>query len=207
MWPLLPSSPCDTNEPPTSPHHPAARANTSSAIPATRASRRPRHGHAETMPAPTQATTAPGLPSLFKPSPTCFGDTHRSREPPRHHLSPHLPLGSRSRRRRRGWERGRRHRVRPPLEERTAGGGRGEARRPFLLSTIKVSFPFVARRRRRVLCKPPVSSVLLPGGRPRTVSFISFFFLSPPVASLVARPTTVCASGPVLKKREIRFQI
>jgi hypothetical protein len=66
--PSHPSSPGDSIAPPTSPHHPAALAHTASAIPATRASRRPRHGHADTMPAPTLATTAPGLLSLFKPA-------------------------------------------------------------------------------------------------------------------------------------------
>jgi hypothetical protein len=197
ILPLLPLSPCDTNAPPMSPHHPAARANTSSAIPATGASRRPRHGHAETMPAPTLATTAPGLLSLLKPSPTCFGDTHRSREPPRHHLSPHLPLGSRSRRRRRGSERGRRHRVRPPLEERTTGGGRGEARRPFLLSTIKVSFPFAAHRRRRVLYRAPVRLDPVARGR-RTYRFVFiFFFLLSPVASLAGPAWQLSSVRPI----------
>jgi hypothetical protein len=47
---------------------------------------------------------------------------------------------------RRGSERGQRHRVRPPLEERTAGGGRAEQLRTFFASPTSSSLP---------LCCPP----------------------------------------------------
>jgi hypothetical protein len=102
---------------------------------------------------------APALLAYKSPPPITQLKPHQLQQPPRHLLFPQFSSVQRSQLRRRATGRGWRHRIRPPLGERTPGSGGGVPQEPFPPRAVKLCFPYAPRRRRRLPLCMPVSSL------------------------------------------------